>query len=255
MKSLQNQYNLIKEGKGHKDVFLKEAKRLYPNLLTNAATFDETVKIFKNKHVISENYIDLQPINSFERPLEKWEEKFKNFISEEEIKVDSKKVSKEVEETQKSNFDTTDIKNLDNQIGQEVLNGIVFESRKNPYKTLDEIRSIVSKNLGKDKLYYAKNAAFGVEGIGYTDDVPGLKLSKTDQMEKVKLNEALKSNKGLIDDQLTTIQKAGEMVTLEAKINAIGEAIQKRQERINMIDENDDLADLINPVKLKEMQK
>ena len=79
MKSLQNQYNLITEGKGHKDVFLKEAKRLYPNLLTNAATFDETVKIFKNKHVISENYIDLQPINSFERPLEKWEEKFKNF--------------------------------------------------------------------------------------------------------------------------------------------------------------------------------
>ena len=28
MKTLQEQYNLIKEGKGHKDVFLKEAKSL-----------------------------------------------------------------------------------------------------------------------------------------------------------------------------------------------------------------------------------
>ena len=28
MKTLQTQFNLIQEGKGHKDVFLKEAKRL-----------------------------------------------------------------------------------------------------------------------------------------------------------------------------------------------------------------------------------
>ena len=30
------------------------------------------------------------------------------------------------------------------------------------------------KNLKKDKLYYTKNAAFGIEGIGYTDEAPGL---------------------------------------------------------------------------------
>ena len=29
MKTLQEQYNLIKEGKGHKDIFLKEAKKKF----------------------------------------------------------------------------------------------------------------------------------------------------------------------------------------------------------------------------------
>jgi hypothetical protein len=32
-KTLQDQYLLIKEGKGHKDVFIKEAKRQFPNIV------------------------------------------------------------------------------------------------------------------------------------------------------------------------------------------------------------------------------
>ena len=40
-KTLNEQYRLIKEDKGHKGVFLKEAKRLYPNLITNSSTFKE----------------------------------------------------------------------------------------------------------------------------------------------------------------------------------------------------------------------
>ena len=66
MKTLQEQFNLITEGKGNKNVFLKEAKRLYPNLVNNSATFNETTKILKNKSVLNENYIDLQPINTLE---------------------------------------------------------------------------------------------------------------------------------------------------------------------------------------------
>lgn len=49
MKTLQEQYNLIKEGKGHKGVFLNEAKRIFPNLITNSATFEQAEKILKNK--------------------------------------------------------------------------------------------------------------------------------------------------------------------------------------------------------------
>ena len=47
MKSLQEQYNLITEGKGHKDVFMKDAKSRYPNLLNNSLNFDNTTKILK----------------------------------------------------------------------------------------------------------------------------------------------------------------------------------------------------------------
>ena len=61
MKTLQEQYNLIKEGKGHKDVFMKEAKRLFPNIVPNAATFNQTAKLLKQRSVISENIFPLMP--------------------------------------------------------------------------------------------------------------------------------------------------------------------------------------------------
>ena len=61
MKTLQEQYNLIKEGKGHKDVFVKEAKRLFPNIVPNSATFNQTTKLLKQRSVINENIFPLMP--------------------------------------------------------------------------------------------------------------------------------------------------------------------------------------------------
>ena len=131
-------------------------------------------KLFKD--LLNENlgYIDLKPINQIEAtPKTDFEKKFAEFLSEEvkeeNVKVDSKKVAKSVEEIEEHNFDYKDQKNLDNQIGQEVMNGVYFEAKQNPDKTIDEIKEIVSKNLAKDRQYYMKNAAFGVEGIGYED--------------------------------------------------------------------------------------
>jgi hypothetical protein len=45
---------------------------------------------------------------------------------------------------------------------------------KNEDKTVDELKEIVRKNLAKNVLHYVENAAFGVKGIGYTKDAPGL---------------------------------------------------------------------------------
>lgn len=167
--TLQEQYNLIKEGKGHKGIFLTEAKKQFPNMLTNPMGFEEATKILKTRGVISENYIDLKPINSFESSSKtSWENKFAKFLAE-EAKVEEKKPTKEVEDIQAHGYDYKDKTNLDNQIGQEVLNGIYFEAKENPDKTLDEIRKIVAKNLAKDGQYYMKNAAFGVKGLGYKE--------------------------------------------------------------------------------------
>jgi predicted thioesterase len=167
--TLQEQYNLIKEGKGHKGVFLTEAKKQFPNMLTNPMGFEEASKMLKTRGVISENYIDLKPINTIEAsPKSAWENKFAQFLAE-EAKAVEKKTTKEVEDIQAHNYDYKDKSNLDNQIGQEVLNGIYFEAKENPDKTLDEIRKIVAKNLAKDGQYYMKNAAFGVKGLGYQE--------------------------------------------------------------------------------------
>ena len=51
-KTLQDQYLLIKEGKGHKGVFLTEAKRQFPNLIPVNADVELTTRILKDKNVI-----------------------------------------------------------------------------------------------------------------------------------------------------------------------------------------------------------
>ena len=180
MKTLTEQYRLIKEDKGHKGVFLKEAKAKYPNLLTNSSTFKEATTILKQKNIISENYVDLQPINNpIERKKEGFENAFANFLAEAEAKAEEKKVTKEVEEDASKNYDTADKKDPNNMIFGQIQMGYYFEMKqeKNADKTIDEIKDIVFKNLEKDPIYYTKNGQFGVE-VGYTEDNVSLGVPK-----------------------------------------------------------------------------
>lgn len=172
MKTLTEQYRSVKKGKGPKDVFLKEAKRQFPNLVTNKATFKEASTILKQKGIISENYVDLKPINNvIERKKEGFENAFANFLAEAEAKAEEKKVSKEVEETEEHNYDYKDKKDPNNMIFGQIQMGYYFEMKqeKNADKTIDEIKDIVFKNLAKDPIYYTKNGQFGEE-VGYTED-------------------------------------------------------------------------------------
>ena len=176
MKTLANQYKLIKEDKGHKGVFLKEARRQFPNLITNAATFKEASTILKQKGIIAENYVDLQPINnSIARKKEGYEDAFAKFLQEAEAKAEEKKVSKEVEEDYSKNYNMQDDKNPDNMIFGQIQMGVYYEAKldKNKGKTLEEIKDMVYKNLAKDPIYYTKNGQFGVD-VGYTDEAPSL---------------------------------------------------------------------------------
>ena len=54
-KTIQEQYNQIKKGKGSKELFLKEVKRNYPHMIVNSATFDQAEEILLNRSVLSEN--------------------------------------------------------------------------------------------------------------------------------------------------------------------------------------------------------
>jgi hypothetical protein len=45
---------------------------------------------------------------------------------------------------------------------------------KNAKKTVDELKAIVAKNMGKDINYYHTKASFGIKGIGYVDNAPSL---------------------------------------------------------------------------------
>ena len=176
MRTLTEQYRSVKEGKGPKDVFLKEAKRQFPNLVTNAATFKEASTILKQKGIISENFVGMPMVgNPIERKKESYETAFSNFLAEAEAKAEEKKPSKEVEEIDDHNYDYKDKKDPNNMIFGQIQMGYYYEMKqeKNADKTIDEIKDIVFKNLAKDPIYYTKTGQFG-EDIGYTDDAPSL---------------------------------------------------------------------------------
>jgi hypothetical protein len=186
-KTLQDQYLLIKEGKGHKGVFLTEAKRQFPNIVRNAATFEEAVASLQTKNIITENVIGLTAVNSPFEPKKKesFETAFETFLAEakknkenedEKVKAEEKKPSKKVEEDASHNFDNKDEKNPDNMIFGQIMMGYYAEMKdpKNSDKTMEELKEIVFKNLSKDPIYYTKHAQFGVKDLGYTDEAPGL---------------------------------------------------------------------------------
>jgi hypothetical protein len=174
-----------------------------------------------------------------------------------EAKAIEKKPTKDVVDLETKGYDYKDKEKVDNIYGEAFLKGYYTEMKdpKNADKTVDELKEIVAKNLAKDRLYYTKEAQFGVKGIGYTDQTPGLKASKSDQMEKVKLDEAKKPKKETTNSKLAEIEKNGKIATLEIQIDALDEIIESKNQRISMVTEDENLSELVDKNKMKEMQR
>jgi hypothetical protein len=198
MKSLQNQYNLIKEGKGNKEIFLKEVKAQFPQYITNVQTFNQVIHSLTEKGIINET-ITLVTSNT---PIGKdWFKVFKE--NTENVKAELKDTDKEVVEKETAGYDYKAKNNNNNISTAEMLKGYYVEMKdpKNAEKTEDQIKAIVVKNLEKDPLFYVKDGEFGIKGLGYTDTHPGLGPTKevtgkykSSGMEPVKLNESLEAD-------------------------------------------------------------
>jgi len=303
-KTIQEQYNQIKKGKGNKEIFLKEVKRNYPHMIVNSATFDQAEKILLQRSVLSENIAGVVNMTT-EKP--DW---FKIFDENMEIikeqnpknpnrypplhiaqteeskkdearKADASKPDKDVVELETKGYDYKDLKLVDNLNGEEFRLGVKFEMDKVRNTVSDaelgdaikKAQELVAKNLAKDPLYYVKNAMFGMDKVGYVEDFPGLGASKSDKMEPVKLKEnkmislmSLLENveekpkkkrikKETLDSKLAEIDKASQLVAMEAKIAHIDEIIEKKQARLSMVTEDENLAELADKTKIKAMQR
>jgi len=183
MSSLQNQYNLIKEGKGNKDALLRESKRMFPNYIPNSANYNQAVEILKSREIINEHIIGLEAINQLQpAKKENFETAFEKFLAEEtkDAKATERKQSKLVDEPLSHQYPYQQKDRLDNQNFDQIMSGYYTEMKdpKNTDKTEEELKAIVLKNLEKDPLYYTKEAQFGIKGLGYRDDVPGAGLVK-----------------------------------------------------------------------------
>ena len=182
MKTLQQQYLLIKEGKGNKEQFLKHARYLFPEFITVNNDYNTTTGILKGKGILTEAVGGIATLNPNNKP--DWFKIFDTNLRE-AVGVKDKeeygdqntfKASKETEETlKKANFDNADPKNIDNVYGQSFLVGYYTEMKdpKNADKTVDELKDIVLKNMSKDVTYYNTEAFMGTKGIGFKTDVVG----------------------------------------------------------------------------------
>jgi len=168
MKTLQEHYNSIQNGKGNKSQFLKQARQLFPQHITQYLDFDTSVRVLKSKQIINEAVGGV-----VSKGFDIWD--WKKILNE-EVKAEEKETSKEVKDANKNAFQPSDMKNADNINFNEIMKGFYAELKdeKNHDKTAEEIKAIVVKNLAKDPLYYTKDGEFGTKGVGYTTEAPGL---------------------------------------------------------------------------------
>jgi len=181
---------------------LKSARRLFPEYITNFASYNEATTILKQRGILSEVIVGggvssqraFDPFKAFNSYVN---EEYtvaggvgKTYASQQENPIKSpkpmgaqntkaveKNLSKEVEVSQKeTGFDYSNKELIDNVYGEAFLEGYYAEMKdpKNVDKTIDELKEIVRKNLAKSPTFYVENAAFGIKGIGYTKEAPGL---------------------------------------------------------------------------------
>jgi hypothetical protein len=298
-KTLQDQYLSIKEGKGHKGVFLTEAKRQFPNIVRNAATFEEAVASLQTKNIITENIVGLTAVNSpfSHSKKESYELAYEAFLAEakkkenedEKVKAEEKKPSKKVEEDYSHIYNQKDPKDIDNLIFDQVMTGYYAELKdpKNADKTMQELKDIVMKNLAKDSIFYTKNGQFGVKDLGYTTEAPGLGTPKEakgkykasgygDLKESIqpmneqenKLRKVIRemiaeelatssktSLKEGVEKELAAINKEAEREIIASKLEKVQALIDKKQSQLTKLDEDEDMKDLTDKKKVKEIEK
>ena len=213
--------------------------------------------------------VEIPAINSIdERPKESWELKYEKYLAEKEnslkplvnddikskndkegdekIKADSKKVAKEVVNTQENQYDySPEVENINNQNAQEVLNGIQCEINYNKEITLDEAKEIAVKNLSKDPLYYVKEGQFGVKGLGYqeqkVEESDGNSYGGSGYSDKVKVVKESKEEviKNLIKESLGGVVTSGNPTSFASMAgDVIRDMMAEKEEKELPMDED-----------------
>jgi hypothetical protein len=272
MKTLQQEYQLIIEGKGNKDHFLKVARHMFPEYVTTGNDFSSAVHILTSKNLLSESAGGVVTAGRkdwwsiFDSNLKEavGVKNTKEYGDQNEFEKPAPEVAKDLA----NQFDNNNPDNIDNVYGQSFLMGFYTEMQdeKNKDKSVYELKQIVLKNMVKDINYYATQASFGVKGIGYTKEVVGggdpvepkgkYKSSGYGDIPKAKtvkegLNEAKRPD---INSQIKELEKTSQAVALEAKLTAIDEAIEKRKSKLALA-ESEELAEMIDQSMVKTLNK
>ena len=159
MKSVKQQYIALKEGNLSKSNFMRNIRTALPHLVTNVTSFDDTVKILRNKGILTE--ADIKEGYTYNTT---GKEMYSHF------------------------------KEIDNVNGQELMTGITFEHEANPDRSKNEIVKMVLKNIKKNPNYYTDYKLAGKEAKAeYMYKIkPG-----SDQMKDVNSNDLVDKANGM----------------------------------------------------------
>ena len=91
------------------------------------------------------------------------------------------------------------------------------------------------------------------EFVGEEEATNEITAEVEEEMEKE--TKGGKKKKVSVESVLREIEKVGSRQALEAKCAAIDEEIAKREQKMSMIDENEDMAELVDKKLMKEMKK
>jgi hypothetical protein len=190
MKSIQNQYRDLKEGKMSQQNFMRNLRMTMPQYITNVTSFGDAVKILKNKSILTES------INPENQP------------SEEELAAMVKKMEDEKagEEAIMSQYDEELNEGKGKELHPNQINpaelrmGIKVELEHTD--VLDKAKKIALDHLAENPYYYTALKLAGVE----SPSAPKVKqpeekktkkskdavelVDKANQMQKVKMPKA-----------------------------------------------------------------
>jgi hypothetical protein len=240
MKSIANQYRDLKEGKMSQQNFMRNLRMTMPQYVTNVTSFNDAVRILKNKSILTEN------INPENQP------------SEEELDAMIKKMEDEKagEEAVKAQYDEelNEAKKKEDKVEYnkqqanptELRLGIRTELEHGDME-LDKAKEIAYKNIAKDPIYYTKLKLSGVEA--HPKKVKGEK--------EVPAKKAKKESAQLVDlvngMQKVKMPKADDKKKLkEARFNVIGEPNEVAKQVMQFIDGNATLRALSDDLEIQQ---
>ena len=207
MKSIQNQYNDLKEGKMSEANFMRNLRMTIPQYVTNVTSFNDSVRILKNKGMLTENVMDIsveEEITSpkidaetpnddaeFDAILKQLEDEMAG-----EIAVKSDVLDEPLEEINEAKYKKPELH--PNQIHPgELRMGIRVEMEHTD--DIDKAKKIALDHLAENPFYYTALKLSGIESPSAPKvkapkevkekkkkDVAEL-VDKANQMQKVKM--------------------------------------------------------------------
>ena len=186
MKSIKQQYIDLQEGKMSQSNFMRNVRMTLPQFITNVTSYNDTVRILKNKGIITEAEVSKPEDDTIKD--DEVEDILKHLEDEEDAKhtapnIGALREAKTKWENLSGKVMYDQFKEIDNLNGQEVFTGITCEMENNPLLSKKEATKIVVKNLIKQPYYYTDYKLSGVEG--YEPGIIGNVDPKTREMKPV----------------------------------------------------------------------